>query len=705
MESTQCSSVKTSKEVQQAYRDRIKGDPEKYETQKKKDSERMRKVRANNKLVLSAKEKKRRKELSTNRKRKARSLLVNPPEATPVLPSPYSSQQSLGRAVHRVDHRLPHSPTKKKAVISTLYKKYGCYTPPPKKFKAPIEGEKEVLAFYMRDDISRLTAGKSEYVLLRNESNTKQYLQKRYLVYSLREAFQLFKEENPDIKLGKSKFASLRPRNVLTVNDTPHESCLCKTHENVTALLKSISATVGKDFPFDEKQLLAALVCSSQNVECMTCVCVHCGSLANLCVSPCLVIPEELQQSDLTWESWEYEDGKIEKNVHEGTVEDALKVLKKQLPKYLQHEFIKQKQSKFFQEALKSASAEHVVLQVDFAENYSARYQNAVQSTYFNNTQVTIFTAVAWYAANEKMSFAIISQDNNHNKIAVHVFIKKIVCLLKERLPGMRFMDIFSDGAASQFKQKYNFVNLTFFKLSYGIDVTWHFFASGHGKGACDGIGGTIKRLVWQYVRSGRITVTDAASFHACALTRKSAINILLVTAEEVHQEDELLNDRWKDIIALPGTQSMHFFSPVAPNIIHFKLYSSDARVPEVHIFRHDAIAQCTKEAPSASSSPSSVKSSKENTREPRLGDIYKVMVMSASEKKHCPQPFLAMIQQVRVTNSVKVAYLKATSPSGLCFTLTEEVDYYACNELIDLVEVPSLSNRGIYSFVRPPLK
>jgi hypothetical protein len=40
-----------------------------------------------------------------------------------------------------------------------------------------------------------------------------------------------------------------------------------------------------------------------------------------------------------------------------------------------------------------------------------------------------------------------------------------------------------------------NVINLCYHKDYFGTDVKWHFFATSLGKGACDGIGGTIKRL------------------------------------------------------------------------------------------------------------------------------------------------------------------------------------------------------------------
>lgn len=47
-----------------------------------------------------------------------------------------------------------------------------------------------------------------------------------------------------------------------------------------------------------------------------------------------------------------------------------------------------------------------------------------------------------------------------HDKYCVHVCLDQILTLLKENV-HFEVVHIFSDGAASQFKQKYNFCNLT----------------------------------------------------------------------------------------------------------------------------------------------------------------------------------------------------------------------------------------------------
>ena len=53
----------------------------------------------------------------------------------------------------------------------------------------------------------------------------------------------------------------------------------------------------------------------------------------------------------------------------------------------------------------------------------------------------------------------------------------------------------FTDGYSAQYKYRKNFANLTYHKDDFSSDAEWHFFATSHGKGPWDGLGGTVKRL------------------------------------------------------------------------------------------------------------------------------------------------------------------------------------------------------------------
>ena len=62
----------------------------------------------------------------------------------------------------------------------------------------------------------------------------KSVYQKRLIMRNLKEIFKRFKFENPDIKIGFSSFATLRPAHcVLEGAGGTHSVCVCLIHENM----------------------------------------------------------------------------------------------------------------------------------------------------------------------------------------------------------------------------------------------------------------------------------------------------------------------------------------------------------------------------------------------------------------------------------------------------------------------------------------
>ena len=72
---------------------------------------------------------------------------------------------------------------------------------------------------------------------------------------------------------------------------------------------------------------------------------------------------------------------------------------------------------------------------------------------------------------------------------------RELTLLIKAKLPHIDSIEYFSDGCAAQYKNYKNMLNLCLHKDDFGLMASWAFFATSHGKSACDGIGGTIKRL------------------------------------------------------------------------------------------------------------------------------------------------------------------------------------------------------------------
>ena len=90
--------------------------------------------------------------------------------------------------------------------------------------------------------------------------------------------------------------------------------------------------------------------------------------------------------------------------------------------------------------------------------------------------------------------FFVISDCLHHDAIAVYTFMKLFIEHLKENVENIKIIDYFSDGAPQQVKNFKNILNTYFHEEDHGIPAIWHYFPTAHGKGACDGIGGSVKR-------------------------------------------------------------------------------------------------------------------------------------------------------------------------------------------------------------------
>lgn len=74
---------------------------------------------------------------------------------------------------------------------------------------------------------------------------------------------------------------------------------------------------------------------------------------------------------------------------------------------------------------------------------------------------------------------------------------------------------VFSDGPAIQYKQMGNFYLLSKEPFNKGFkDISWNFFQASQGKGAPDGVGGTLKRSADKIDHHGGDIPNAEAVFH-----------------------------------------------------------------------------------------------------------------------------------------------------------------------------------------------
>ena len=64
-------------------------------------------------------------------------------------------------------------------------------------------------------------------------------------------------------------------------------------------------------------------------------------------------------------------------------------------------------------------------------------------------------------------------------------------------------VSICSDGPPSQFRNRFIAAAIPVLEAKHQLYITWNFFATSHGKGPVDGIGGSVfKRYVWMQAKT-----------------------------------------------------------------------------------------------------------------------------------------------------------------------------------------------------------
>lgn len=303
--------VKTSTERVKIFRKKLKEDDEKYNVYKANDKERKR-IERSKKKPLTPSELESVRQINRVRKRKSRMKTKDQKakeynNEEDVHAYVYSTPQALGKAVGKVKSCLPKSPRKRKAVITKLATNSGLHI--SKRQKKSFESNKKmspvtiskVKSFYSKDYVSRQAPGKKDFVTSWQQGK-KEQIQKRHLMFSLKEAHAMFKTEHPEIKISLSKFSSLRPINVLLSSQTPQNVCLCQYHENIRLICDCLAKET-ESFPSYSGNFVDNFVCDSGSEECMLGRCNNCSKYAWL---------DDIQDScetslydPITWYQWE----------------------------------------------------------------------------------------------------------------------------------------------------------------------------------------------------------------------------------------------------------------------------------------------------------------------------------------------------------------------------------------------------------------
>lgn len=118
--------------------------------------------------------------------------------------------------------------------------------------------KENVIGFFNSDHYSAMMPRISDCCVVKT-GNIKEKLQKRMLLFNMREAYKEFKNQNGQLKIGYTKFVQLKPKNVV-VPGSPgtHVSCMCSLHENAKLLLQAVNHD---KIPKDYKVVISSACC------------------------------------------------------------------------------------------------------------------------------------------------------------------------------------------------------------------------------------------------------------------------------------------------------------------------------------------------------------------------------------------------------------------------------------------------------------
>ena len=298
--------------------------------------------------------------------------------------------------------------------------------------------------------------------------------------------------------------------------------CLCASHTNVKfAFEDAVTNCKRCNLPVPTFEhyvdLVDALLCptESRSRACLQEECDECG-------------PEKLDEITRQWVSapedttFKYRsvekdaNGRLGMQAKESSPHEFAEFFKGKLRGFALHRFLAVNQKDELDKHLVSLDLESLVIISDFAEKYSAKEFEEVQSLHWHSALVTIFTSVAMFHAYDpitgnhkkaKVYFGFFSerpQQDHHMASFCH---RRIVQWIKETF-GQTFqaMTLCSDRCAGQFCSRKVFGSLAESRRNLCVEhqnpeplcpccprVSLHFSCAGHGKNEVDHVGALFK--------------------------------------------------------------------------------------------------------------------------------------------------------------------------------------------------------------------
>lgn len=421
----------------------------------------------------------------------------------------------------------------------------------------------KVKSFFKRDDVSRITTGRKQTI-----TRHKVKRQKRFLVDTIKNLHKKFLSEDSN-RISYSLFCQLRPFWVVHPTLSDRNTCQCKIHENLGFLAEKLH-NLRLSETSDLEKLTQMISCDTSNKTCMYGECAECKDKTVKLSS----FDDMVKVTFTQWATAEKErvDEKggpttikitIKKQI-EDTQGSLVEIFHTLLHKFKRHTFNINQQYAYCRELKKSMAKDShrlnqfTLIHIDFSENYTCKYGSEIQSVHFGSShkQATLHTGVMYIGGEkEPICFSTVSPSKHKSPPAIWEHRNPVLDYLQSTHPQVSTLHFFSDGPCTQYKQKGNFYLFSTELARRGLNGgTWNFFEASHGKGAPDGVGGTLKRTADKLVSNGR-DIPDAYELYKALTETSTTVKLFYVGSEAVEKAIERMPGQ---IPPVPSTMKTH---------------------------------------------------------------------------------------------------------------------------------------------------
>lgn len=416
----------------------------------------------------------------------------------------------------------------------------------------------EIKQFFIRDDITRTTAGKKE---CRTQSKQKQQI--RYLTDTLKNLYEIYKSEGGTHSF--STFHRRKPFYVLSPTATSRETCLCIKHSNADYMLYALISLGLVERGTRLKDIITRIACDINSYDCMHGKCSDCMNID--------LFMDSKNDEKVKWWQWqsqkhtyikkdkssgeekEMHTRKTTKTIVTGTVSELIALFNKEMKLFKKHYFNMITQQSQYRKCLEQLKPDEVLLVCDYSENYNTKLSEEIQSMHFgaSKNQVSLHCVMVYWS-NKCQSICTVSDSLCHEPAAIWAHLLPVIKFIKEQTPNTKVLHIYSDGPTSQYRQKKNYFLLNLFAGKMNFDATWSFTESGHGKGVADGIGGSVKRCLDRQVLYGNDIKSADDVFTNINAAMKS-VKTFFIPVQDIENMKKIIPTNLRP---LPGNNDVH---------------------------------------------------------------------------------------------------------------------------------------------------